>query len=73
MSKSRNQVQVVVDQQVMSGEPCFEGTRIPVETVVLNLRAGHSAETIYASYPTLPLGSVEAAINWAEENGLSWS
>ena len=67
-----DRVNVVVDPEVMSGDPCIEGTRIPVETVVLNLKAGHPVESIYASYPTLPRGAIEAAITWAEENGIDW-
>jgi uncharacterized protein (DUF433 family) len=65
-------VRVVMDKDVMSGDPCIEGTRITAETIVLNLRAGHSLDRIYAAYPTLPRGAVEAAIGWAEKNRMDW-
>jgi uncharacterized protein (DUF433 family) len=65
-----DRVKVVSDEEVMSGEPCIEGTRIPVETVLLNLRAGHSLDRIFEAYPTP--GGIEAAIRWAEAHGIEW-
>jgi uncharacterized protein (DUF433 family) len=65
-------VKVVSDDEIMSGDPCIQGTRIPAETVILNLKAGHSLERIFAAYPTLPPGGIEAAIHWAESNGIDW-
>src|ERR1700736_3309311 len=67
-----DRVKVVSDEEVMSGDPCIEGTRIPVETVLLNLRAGHSLDRIFQAYPTLPPGGIEAAIRWAEAHGIEW-
>jgi uncharacterized protein (DUF433 family) len=59
-------VEVVVDHEVMSGDPCIAGTRVTVESILVNLEAGYSAAMILAAYPTLPAGSVEAAVRWAE-------
>jgi len=72
MVNGLDRVNVVSDEEVMSGDPCIAGTRIPVETVVLNLRAGHSFERIFETYPTLPRGGIEAAICWAESQGIEW-
>lgn len=60
-------VKVVCDPEVMSGDPCIEGTRVLAETVVINVRAGYSPEQIHAAYPTLPEGSIEAAMAWDAE------
>jgi uncharacterized protein (DUF433 family) len=65
-------VKVVSDENVMSGDPCIEGTRIPAETIIINLKAGHPIESILEAYPTLPRGGIEAAIVWAETNGIDW-
>jgi uncharacterized protein (DUF433 family) len=65
-------VEVVSDPEVMSGVPCIQGTRIAVETVILNLQSGYPPERILAAYPTLPVGSIEAAIRWAEAHGIEW-
>lgn len=72
MERVLERVEVVRDPDVMSGDPCIAGTRIPVETVILNLKAGHSLDRIFRAYPTLPQGGVEAAIRWAEANGIAW-
>jgi len=65
-------VKIVADAEVMSGDPCIEGTRIAAETIVMNLKAGHSFERILDAYPTLPPGGIEAAIVWAESLGIDW-
>ena len=58
---------------VMSGEPVFVGTRIPVETILIYIAGGSSARVIYEDYPTLPAGSIEAAERWAQkELGPDW-
>jgi uncharacterized protein (DUF433 family) len=67
-----NRVEIVSDPDVMSGDPCIEGTRIPVETIIINLRHGYPIDRIFDAYPTLPSGGVEAAIRWAEANGVDW-
>ncbi len=41
------------DPDVVGGEPCFTGTRVPLETVVDNLAAGHSTERIIENFPSL--------------------
>jgi uncharacterized protein (DUF433 family) len=54
--------EVTCMDSVMSGDPCIDGTRVLAENIVANLRS------IYEAYPTLPGGSVEAAIEWARES-----
>lgn len=68
----RDGVRVVSDPDIMSGEPCIEGTRVPVESVILKLKAGHPLERLKKAYPTLPPGGIEAAIEWAEERQMDW-
>ena len=42
MPSVMERVKIVADDEVMSGDPCIEGTRIAAETIVMNLKAGHS-------------------------------
>lgn len=72
MNQVRERIKIVSADDVMGGDPCVEGTRLPAETIILNLKAGHPLETIFAAYPSLPPGGVEAAICWAEESGINW-
>ena len=65
--------EIAVVAGVMSGEPVFVGTRIPVETILIYMAGGSSARAIYEDYPTLPAGSIEAAERWArKELGPEW-
>jgi uncharacterized protein (DUF433 family) len=38
------------------------GTRIPVEMILVHLRAGYSRQEILENYPSLPLDGIEASI-----------
>jgi uncharacterized protein (DUF433 family) len=38
------------------------GTRIPVEMILVHLRAGYSRPEILENYPSLPLDGIEASI-----------
>ncbi|GLQ53575.1 DUF433 domain-containing protein [Devosia nitrariae] len=51
---------------VMSGDPVIVGTRVLAETILVELAAGATHEDIYRNYPSLPPGSVEAAIEWQQ-------
>ncbi|MEF2550932.1 DUF433 domain-containing protein [Aurantimonas sp. A2-1-M11] len=60
---------VVEDPNVMSGEPCVEGTRVPARTVLAYLKAGRSDVEIFEDYPTLPVDGIAAVRRWASELG----
>jgi uncharacterized protein (DUF433 family) len=65
--------EIVSDDSVMDGVPVVRGTRIPAETVIAYLRAGHSHREIFEDYPTLPVDGIEAVIRWAEATyGPDW-
>jgi uncharacterized protein (DUF433 family) len=55
------------DERVMSGAICFVGTRIPVQILLDNHRAGFSIETILENYPDLTREHVQAVLNWEDE------
>ena len=58
---------VSVDPEVMHGQLCIKGTRIPVSLVLDNLAGGLSAEEIVATWPSLTLEDVRAAVGYAAE------
>jgi uncharacterized protein (DUF433 family) len=41
------------DPTVLGGEPCFAGTRIPVDALFVNLAAGERLDVLLHSYPEL--------------------
>ena len=59
---------VTSNPQIMGGEPCIRGTRIPVTLVLDWLASGESMEDILEEYPTLTEDDVRAAIAYG-----SWS
>ena len=58
---------VTSDPEVVGGEPCFTGTRVPLETVVDNLAGGHSVQEILENYRALRPEHVEAVLTWERD------
>lgn len=70
---ARIPAQVVSDGSVMGGMPVVRGTRVPAETIVAYLRAGHTAQEIFEDYPSLPVDGIDAVIEWANARlGPDW-
>jgi uncharacterized protein (DUF433 family) len=55
---------------ILGGEPCVSGTRVPAMTIVAELRAGATRGEIFENYPSLPFDGIEAVTEWAEANGI---
>lgn len=56
--------EVVCIEGVMSGAPCFRGTRIPAETVLSYARSRQSVQDIFGDYPSLPIDAIGALARW---------
>ena len=44
---------VVVDPEIMSGEPCFAGTRVPVRALLDYIEGDETLEAFLEQYPTV--------------------
>jgi uncharacterized protein (DUF433 family) len=44
---------IVVDPAIMSGTPCFAGTRVPVQALFDYLDGGHPLADFLADFPTV--------------------
>lgn len=53
---------VRIDSEIMSGEPCFPGTRVPVQTLVDCLAAGDSLEFFLSQHETVEREQAQAFI-----------
>jgi hypothetical protein len=42
---------IVCNPEIMGGVPTIRGTRIPVEMILIHLRAGYSRVDIFSDYP----------------------
>jgi len=58
---------ISVDPHVCHGKACIKGTRVMVSVILDNLAAGVSREDIVASYSSIALEDVEAALAYAAE------
>ena len=55
---------VVSDPEIMSGMPCFQGTRVPFKNLIDYLEGGHSLGEFLSQFPTV---SRDLAIQALEE------
>ena len=55
---------VKIDPQIMSGAPCFAGTRVPIQNLIDYLEGGDSIEDFLEGFPTV---SREQVIAFLEE------
>jgi uncharacterized protein (DUF433 family) len=44
---------IVVDTEILSGTPCFAGTRVPVQTLFDYLDGGHPLADFLEDFPTV--------------------
>lgn len=58
------------DPEIMSGELCFTGTRVPVRSLFGYLRAGHSIEYFLEGFPTVTKEQVDGVLAEAQHHAL---
>lgn len=58
---------IQVDPEIMHGQACIAGTRIPVTVILDNLAEGMDADELLQEYPTLRREDVAAALAYAAE------
>ena len=52
---------------IMGGDICFSGTRIPVVMLLDNVAAGTPWDEFYDAYPDLTPEMVQPVLNWESE------
>jgi uncharacterized protein (DUF433 family) len=58
---------VTVSPAVCHGKACIRGTRIMVSVILDNIAAGVDRSQILASYPSIALADIDAALAYAAE------
>ena len=64
MTVATEHCHIVVDDQILGGEPVIKGTRVPVDLVVGKLAGGMAMEQVMAEYD-LEKQDVLAALDYA--------
>ena len=59
---------IVADPEVMSGTPCFRGTRVPFKNLMDYLEGGHSLGQFLDQFPTVTREMAIQALEEAKES-----
>ena len=62
---------VVIDPDIMSGEPCFAGTRVPERALLDYLEGGDTLDDFLEQYPTVSRQQTIAFLEQASERLLA--
>jgi uncharacterized protein (DUF433 family) len=62
---------VRIDPEIMSGAPCFAGTRVPIQNLIDYLEGGDSIEDFLEGFPTVSREQVIALLEEAKERVLA--
>lgn len=62
---------VVIDPEVLGGEPVFAGTRVPVKSLFDHLEAGDSIEEFLDGFPSVKREQVIALLEESKAHALA--
>lgn len=58
---------ISIDPEVLSGTPCFRGTRVPVRNLFDYLEGNHSIEEFLEDFPAVTREQAEAVLGLARQ------
>jgi uncharacterized protein (DUF433 family) len=58
---------IKIDPEIMSGAPCFAGTRVPIQHLIDYLESGDSIEDFLGGFPTVSREQVVAFLEEAKD------
>jgi len=62
---------VKIDPEIMSGAPCFAGTRVPIQNLIDYLEGGDSIEDFLDGFPSVSREQVISFLEEAKESVLA--
>jgi uncharacterized protein (DUF433 family) len=62
-------VTITSKPDVQGGQWCIDGTRLPVDVIILHIRHGYSNEEITAGFPLATPEAIAATRLWAKSQG----
>ena len=60
-----------IDPELMSGAPCFAGTRVPIKNLMDYLEGGYSIDEFLEDFPTVSRQQVISFLKEAKESVLA--
>ena len=61
---------ITIDPEIMSGTPCFTGTRVPVRALIDYIEGGHTLDEFFEDFPTVTRELALAYLELASEKVL---
>ncbi|NHV98189.1 MAG: DUF433 domain-containing protein [Thaumarchaeota archaeon] len=65
LKKTHHLDRITIDPDVMGGQPCIRGLRIPVSLIIKLIASGKSVKEILDDYPELEEEDVRQALEYA--------
>ena len=65
------QMLVSIDPEIMSGTPCFAGTRVPIQNLIDYLEGGDSIDEFLEDFPSVAHEQVISFLEEAKESVLA--
>ena len=62
---------ITIDPEIMSGTPCFTGTRVPVRSLIDYLEGGYTLDEFLDDFPTVTREVALAYLELASEKALA--
>ena len=62
---------IVIDPEIMSGTPCFRGTRVPFKNLIDYLEGGHSLGEFLQQFPSVTHEMAVRALEEAKDSLLA--
>jgi uncharacterized protein (DUF433 family) len=62
---------ILIDPEIMSGAPCFAGTRVPIQNLIDYLEGGDSIDEFLEDFPSVARDQVIAFLEEAKERVLA--
>lgn len=62
---------ITIDPEILGGTPVFSGTRVPVESLIVHLKAGDTLEDFLDGFPGVRRDQAEAFLELALDAALS--
>jgi uncharacterized protein (DUF433 family) len=62
---------IMIDPEIMSGTPCFRGTRVPFKNLIDYLEGGHSLGEFLLQFPTVTREMAVQALEEAKDSLLA--
>lgn len=58
---------ITIDPEIMSGEPVFRGTRVPVSALLDNLAAGVGLDDFLENFPTVSRQQAQQVLEFSKQ------